>query len=929
MGWVKRGVFLFLLGFGCTDEGGVLNRPPVAVAELVIESERVLLDGRQSRDPDGQLVQFRWTQTAGPSVELTGGSEALASFTPVEGEGELVFSLLVRDDQGAVGLAELRLPLTSLGEGPVADAGPDALAAFGAEVQLDGSASISRNAADPGLSFAWTQLDGVEVVLSDADGPAPSFFAPPTRTRLVFGLTVTDVDAQTSADEVVVTVSDDQAPIADAGPDLVVEVGVTAQLDGSASSDPEGGGLSYAWRQTSGPMVTLMDGEGSSPSFVVPTEPGVTEFELTVTDPTNLSATDFVRVIPAGADPILEVFYPPEGSDFGGRTGTSILTGRVVDPNGTEITSILVDGQPAEMDPEDPGRFSARFNLRADGQVTSVEARDEADERSSVLRSTTNVAPLLGGLVPNAAGTEVVFLGTEQLSLIDVADGSRTDVALQDESPTAQVTSTVFDGARGRVIFVGINRNALFTVDVATGRIEILSDVSNGGGVPLDQPLSLALDPDGNRVFVAQQGEPRVLQVDLDTGLRSSVPGADGLLRFGRLLWDAPAQRLFIITFRGLTSMDVTTGVLTEIPGFSDLVTYTLWDEDLQELIFVSRNDVKAFDPLTGVERTISSALEQPGPDQLGTLVRAEGRLYAEGLGLLVEIDETTGARTVVAGRRVGVGPSMNLSVSGLGDDAKNATFYSVATVVADRRIVAMDGEGGDRSLLATVSFQVNGLKWSPDLDALLVSSERDPVFLVDPVSGNADPASQPFRQRAASRTKGDSGLFVLERNGILSVISLVQLGSGASSIVTTVESRPGPAFQDPRDIEYSPVEDAVYVADGDTLLRVDAESGARSLVSGDRRGQGPLFTRPEQLVLDPAGGRAWVLQSDLYEVDFATGNRRLIRTPGRAFARSSEGVSVRPDARVAYVMVSDVSTQQGVLTAVELQSQESVEVSR
>ena len=45
-----------------------------------------------------------------------------------------------------------------------------------------------------------------------------------------------------------------EPPVADAGPDLLLELGDTAPLDGSGSSDPEGLALNAVWAVTSAPV---------------------------------------------------------------------------------------------------------------------------------------------------------------------------------------------------------------------------------------------------------------------------------------------------------------------------------------------------------------------------------------------------------------------------------------------------------------------------------------------------------------------------------------------------------------------------------------------------------------------------------------------------------------------------------------------------
>ena len=93
-----------------------------------------------------------------------------------------------------------------------------------------------------------------------------------------------------------VTAVDNRAPVALAGADESVDPGAAVTLDGSASSDPDGGALSYAWVQVSGAAVTMTDADAARASFDAPVEPGALVFRLTVTDAGRMAASDTVTV---------------------------------------------------------------------------------------------------------------------------------------------------------------------------------------------------------------------------------------------------------------------------------------------------------------------------------------------------------------------------------------------------------------------------------------------------------------------------------------------------------------------------------------------------------------------------------------------------------------------------------------------------------
>lgn len=369
----------------------------------------VSLDGSLSSAPAGSALSHAWSQKSGPSsVTLLNSKQAKPSLVPSVA-GTYVFELTVTS--GSQVARDTVSVVVTAPKTPQAIAGPDQSAATGTQVTLDGSGSTNPNSGTS-LSYAWEQVSGVSVALSDATDPRPSFTAVEDG-QYEFRLTVTSAGA-TSQDLVTVTFTTPipQAPIANAGPDQTVAKNTLVSLDGSGSTNPNSGsgsGMTYAWRQTEGDVVGLSSLNGAKPSFT-PTVAGSYTFELTVTS-SGLSSTDLITVTVTDAAPTpsnlarMSGVVVTQSSQIAGRSGTNAIDG-------------VAKGYPSSPENEwvtNGGKAGSWIQLTWDTPVTLSEVvlydRPNSDDRitAGTLVFSDGTSVPVGQLNNNGSATKVSF----------------------------------------------------------------------------------------------------------------------------------------------------------------------------------------------------------------------------------------------------------------------------------------------------------------------------------------------------------------------------------------------------------------------------------------------------------------------------------------------------------------------------------------
>lgn len=374
----------------------------ISARNRVRKKELVRLDGSESVDPNDDPLTFRWTLLERPkqsNVELPGDTTAVTSFTPDRG-GTYEVQLEVTD--GELDSPPVTATIEAENTPPVAAAGEDFVSPLDMPAMLDGTASTDDD--DDDLTYSWDfklRPDGSQAQFADPTSPTPTF-TPDVYGTYEVALVVNDGEVDSAEDVVRVGGGiTGLPPVADAGPDVNAILGVRAPLDGSASFDPEGSALTYAWRVAEEPPRSLADAVFSDPTAAQPTftpaKEGTYTLELVVQDEFYSSPADTVQVMTVvGTGEIGDPCEPLGCPEF------SICQGGVCVPRGGCGMKTEAGGDTPETHTFELGATSGTFDFTYD--TYSIKDRIEVLYEGQVIFDT--------GCVGKAETKTITFAGS-------------------------------------------------------------------------------------------------------------------------------------------------------------------------------------------------------------------------------------------------------------------------------------------------------------------------------------------------------------------------------------------------------------------------------------------------------------------------------------------------------------------------------------
>jgi len=697
------------------------NSPPLANAgpdQTASVGATVALNGSASSDVDGNPLTFAWSITASPTgstAVLLNPTAAMPSFV-ADRAGQYIVQLIVND--GTVNSAPDTVVISTGNSPPTANAGPDQTVAVGRPVSLNGSGSTDVDGNT--LTFAWSFVSrpaGSTATLSNPAAVMPTFTAD-VPGNFVLQLIVNDGTVNSAPDTVQITTTN-TAPTANAGPDQRVSVGAAVQLNGTASSDPEGSALTYTWSlitRPPGSASVLSNPNSATPGFTVDVA-GTYIAQLIVNDGFANSPPDTVTISTGNVPPVANagpdqnvavgatvVLNGSASSDADGQPLTYAwsFTSR---PTGSAATLINPTAVSASFVPDVPGTYVAQLIVN-DGTANSAP--------DTAVITTPNSVPTANAGADNtvAVGQAVQLNGggssdpdgnplTYSWSITSAPTGSTATLT----NPTSATPSLTPDIAGTYTIQLVVNDG---TVNSAPDTVDITATGGGGGGNTLTNGLlqTGSIDAAGEVdtwTFTATAGDRIAIHIgeivdrnDFRPWIRLQAPGGASLgSSFGLAAAEigdvvAPATGTYTVLVASFDS------------GLNGMGTYRLTMAHSPGPISVAPGDQGG--PLTNGGIHTGEIL--PGDLDVWTFTATAGERIAVHIGETSEIDDFRPWIRVWAPNGATLGSTFGLAAAELGDlVAPVSGTYLVLVASFDSGV---DGAGSYRLNMVKTQGAIN-----------------------------------------------------------------------------------------------------------------------------------------------------------------------------------------------------------------------------
>ncbi len=296
-------------------------------------------------DPDGTIASYQWTKISGPAGGTIANPAAASTLITGLLQGTYQFQLKVTDNAGAVATDLVNVTVNpAVNQPPVARAGNDQSITLPVNSALiDASGSY-----DPDGSLAaynWKLVSGPGAITFDNDWQQRTNVYFTAAGQYKIELTVWDNNSVPAKDTMVVTVNPatqvtvNQPPVANAGPDKSITLPINqAEVNASASYDPDGTIPSYMWKVLNGPAPVTINNQWLSITTLTFTAAGLYTVELTVWDNNNAPAKDTMIIT---VNPAVSANLPPvaiAGADQSVTLPVNYVTvdgGASYDPDGS------------------------------------------------------------------------------------------------------------------------------------------------------------------------------------------------------------------------------------------------------------------------------------------------------------------------------------------------------------------------------------------------------------------------------------------------------------------------------------------------------------------------------------------------------------------------------------------------------------------